>query len=107
MKQAALFFLSITLYAASPQVTGVKNFLEVDERLYRGGQPTAEGFKELSKLGIKTVVDLRGGDPKEKEIVEALGMKYVHIPMRGMAAPTDEQVTEVLKLLEPTASSNW
>src|ERR1700686_1275245 len=60
----------------------IKNFGKMDDRFYRGAQPKAEDFKELKALGIQTVIDLRD-DPMsyEKGAVEALGMRYVNIPM--------------------------
>src|SRR3712207_3969440 len=42
----------------APQVN-IKNFGRVNENFYRGAQPDAEGFAELKKLGVKTVIDLR------------------------------------------------
>jgi protein tyrosine phosphatase (PTP) superfamily phosphohydrolase (DUF442 family) len=30
------------------------NFYKIHEHLYRGGQPTEDGIKQLAKLGIKT-----------------------------------------------------
>jgi hypothetical protein len=41
-------------------VFGIKDFGEVNEYLYRGAQPKEEGIEELKKLGIDTIVDLRG-----------------------------------------------
>ena len=38
---------------------GLPNLHKVNDGLYRGAQPTAEGIKELEKLGIKTIVNLR------------------------------------------------
>jgi tyrosine-protein phosphatase SIW14 len=107
-----LALISFALGAAeAPHAPGVPNFHPVDEHVYRGAQPTLEGFKSLAKLGIKTIVDLRGGGDHtaaEKGEVEALGMRYVHVPMNGMQAPTDEDVTKVLDLIDsPDASSNW
>ena len=94
-----------TLAADAP--AGIANFSQVDERLYRGARPSAEGYKGLQKLGIKTVIDLRGNDPAEKQAVEALGMKYVPIAFSALTAPTDPEITRVLKFLEPGASNDW
>lgn len=100
--------LTVSSWAAAINAPGVPNFFQVDERLYRGAQPTAEGLKSLQKLGIKTIVDLRGPDSSlEKKEVEALGMKYVSVPLRGLTAPTDQEMEKVLKLLEPAASTGW
>src|SRR5689334_17818487 len=60
----------------------IENFGQVDENVYRGGQPKPEEFQQLSALGIKTVIDLRNDPEKyEQSAVEATGMHYVHIPM--------------------------
>lgn len=101
--------LPLAVLAASPTAPGVHNFTEVDEHIYRGGQPTVEGLKSLAKLGVKTVIDLRASEQlDEKKQVEALGMKYLHFSMPALSAPPDERVAEVLKVLEdPTASTNW
>jgi protein tyrosine/serine phosphatase len=71
--------------------------------LYRGAQPDQEGFRELAKLGVHTVVDLRGAgsrSSKEAEIVGSLGMKYVNVPLEGYKAPSPEQVSKLLGILE-------
>ncbi len=46
----------------TPVVAGVPNFHEVDANVYRGAQPSLEGFRSLAALGVKTIVDLRGDD---------------------------------------------
>ena len=38
----------------------IPNFYQVDDILYRGGQPKQEGLKRLRSLGIRTVISLRG-----------------------------------------------
>jgi protein tyrosine/serine phosphatase len=109
---ARLIFLGIltaSVYcAAEPALDGVRNFAEVDEHVYRGGQPTAEGFANLAKKGIKTVIDLRSGDSRgEAALVKKLGMKYVHVPMGALSEPRNVDVERVLSLLDPPASSDW
>src|ERR1700683_4376765 len=74
---------------------GVPNFHQVDDHIYRGAHPTLEGFKSLARIGIRTVVDLRGGRElggDEQTIVEAAGIHYVHVPLAGLAAPSDDQI---------------
>jgi protein tyrosine/serine phosphatase len=77
----------------------IGNFGQMDERFYRGAQPLADDYQALKDLGVKTVIDLRN-DPTdyEKTAVEALGMKYVNIPMSGWKYPKDRQIEEFLKL---------
>lgn len=89
------------LWADSP--AGVDNFHQVDDHIYRGAQPTGQGFKDLAKLGMRTVIDLREGHD-EKKFVEAAGMHYVHVPMAGLKAPSDEQIATVFAVLnDPSA----
>jgi protein tyrosine phosphatase (PTP) superfamily phosphohydrolase (DUF442 family) len=58
----------------------IKRFARVDVRLYRGGQPEPSDFSRLRDVGIRTIVSLRTDDD-EREIVESLGMNFVHIPI--------------------------
>lgn len=107
-----LFFVSLllpfTIVAGDLTPAGVGNFHQVDPNLYRGAQPTPEGLKNLSKLGVKVVVDLREGQERgtdEKKLVEADGMRYVSIPMHGLSAPTRIQIDKVFSVLND--SNNW
>jgi protein tyrosine/serine phosphatase len=89
------------LAGSSPQ--GIENFYQVDQNVYRGAQPTEDGFKYLAKIGVKTVIDLREADQRsesEETIVTATGMKYVNVPMTGLAAPTDAEISRILGILE-------
>jgi len=97
-----LLALSLPAFGASP-VQGIHNFYKVDEHVYRGAQPTDEGFQYLAKIGVKTVIDLRGageGRRDEESIVTAAGMKYLNIPMTGLTPPTEAEITQILGILE-------
>lgn len=57
---------------------------DVHELPLRGGQPAKEGLRNIARIGIPTVVDLR--EPaehaaNEKQEVERLGTRHVHVPM--------------------------
>jgi protein tyrosine/serine phosphatase len=96
--------LSLPAWPAEPLAPGVPNFNQVNEHVFRGGQPTTEGWQSLAKLGVKTVVDLRRTDEHSPEVeaqaVTAAGMRYVNVPMKGVVAPTDEQINKILSLLD-------
>ena len=107
MAFAAGVFAMLTPAFAAGQLPGVPNFHEVNEQVYRGAQPTDEGFQSLAKIGIKTVIDLREpGDRSttEEKAVKAAGMRYVSVPMRGLQAPTEDQLSRVLTLLDDKAA---
>jgi len=78
----------------------IGNFGQMDERFYRGAQPLDSDYQSLKDLGVTTVVDLRN-DPTdyEKSAVEALGMKYVNIPMSGWKSPKQADVDNFLALV--------
>lgn len=99
----AVLCVSLIAAEAPPLVTGVGNFHKVDNHVYRGGQPSGQGFHNLAKLGIKTVIDLREAGLRsvaEEKMVTEAGMRYVAIPMRGMHTPSNESVRKALGLLE-------
>ncbi|MCA1567039.1 MAG: tyrosine-protein phosphatase [Acidobacteria bacterium] len=95
--------LSAVSFAQSAQQSfsdvKIKNFGQMDERFYRGAQPKKEDYRSLAALGIKTVIDLRDDSKAyEKPAVEALGMRYVNIPMSDKDYPREEQIAAFLKL---------
>jgi protein tyrosine phosphatase (PTP) superfamily phosphohydrolase (DUF442 family) len=80
----------------------VENFHQVDQNIYRGAQPTAEGLKSLADLGVKTIVDLRHGKEHadgEQQAAEKLGLRYINVPMSGLTPPTDEEIASILTVL--------
>jgi len=86
----------------------IKNFGQMDERFFRGGQPKENDYSQLAALGIKTVIDLQD-DPTayEKTKVEALGMKYVNIPMSDKDYPEIAKVDQFLKLVDDPTTGKF
>jgi protein tyrosine phosphatase (PTP) superfamily phosphohydrolase (DUF442 family) len=94
-------------YGASGQPACVQNFEKVSDTLYRGAQPSEQGLRELAKMGINTVVDLRGEGgraTREAQLVSSLGMKYVNVPLDGFKAPTADQVAKVQAIFEDASA---
>ena len=86
----------------------VRNFGQMDQRFYRGAQPEGQDYKDLAALGIKTVINLRNdSDTAEKQSVEALGMRYVNIPMSDSDYPKADQVNQFLKLVADPATGKF
>lgn len=113
LRPSAVILSVIVSLALAPAWAGAENenlpnFQKTDDHVYRGGQPSDEGFHQLAQLGIKTVIDLRDigehSQAEEQRIVTSLGMRYVSIPMKGLSTPKDDQVTEALGLLNDTTS---
>jgi len=101
-----VFYLSLAGLQAAPEpdLPGVPNFHEVNEHVYRGAQPHGQGFPGLARLGIKTVIDLRGENSESKAVQQA-GMRYIRMPWSGYKAPGDAQIAQVLSLLND--NSTW
>jgi tyrosine-protein phosphatase SIW14 len=98
----------ITTAFAATDAPGVPNFHQVNEHVYRGGQPSALGFESLAKLGVKTIIDLRApgeGADAEQKLVQSAGMQFINLPMRGMETPSNEKVWKALGILGD--SSKW
>src|SRR5260221_375053 len=94
MARLHVFVLVLPVLLTAADLPEIRNMQAVNDHIYRGAQPSVEGFKQLAKMGIKTVIDLRDKPAqadREKQIVESHGMKYVGVPM-SMHAPTDDQI---------------
>lgn len=59
---------------------GIEKFQKLDDNLYRGAQPDTRGFKELEKLGIRTIINLRSGHSDE-EALAGTSLAYRNIGM--------------------------
>jgi|KBSMisStaDraftv2_1062788.scaffolds.fasta_scaffold489916_1 protein tyrosine/serine phosphatase len=89
-------------YGEKLKLRGLPNGGRVNNFLYRGAQPHDEGLLELKKMGITTIVDLRGEDPQkrewERQRSEALGMRFVNIPISGWDPPSNEELAQFLSI---------
>ena len=86
----------------------IKNFGQMDNRFFRGAQPKENQYQELAALGITTVIDLQD-DPTsyEKSNVEALGMKYINIPMSDSRYPESAKIEQFLKLVDDPTTGKF
>jgi protein tyrosine/serine phosphatase len=97
-----LLLLTHVSWAADADRPHIRNFGQVTDHLFRGGEPTPEALQELHDLGVKTVIDLREqakGTLAEKVEVEKLGLKYVNVPLHALTAPKPAEVQYVLSLI--------
>jgi len=84
-------------WATPITMAGVGNLHKINKGLYRSAQPTKEGMKNLEKLGIKTVINLRAFHSDSDEISgtellnDALSVKTWHME--------DEDVIQVLRII--------
>ena len=86
----------------------IRNFGKMDDRFYRGAQPDESDYKDLKALGIRTVIDLTDHPTSyEKRDAEALGMRYVSIPMSDSSYPKQESIDAFLKLVNDPATGKF
>ncbi|MCQ2410538.1 MAG: dual specificity protein phosphatase family protein [Elusimicrobiaceae bacterium] len=76
---------------------GLPNAYKVSEGLYRGGQPSEEGYRWLARNGIKIVVNLRTQNPDE-QLLRNLGITSIHIPINPFLF-RDRHAVTFLKVL--------
>ena len=85
----------------------VPNFRVVDELVWAGGQPDAEGYRVLAEDGVRLVVDLRTGaadDPRKDDpgFLDSLGIAYVSLPVADGHVPSAVQVRRFTTLAHST-----
>ncbi len=84
-------------------IAGCPNLYQVSDTLYRGAQPDRNGFENLKKLGIKTVVNLRSLH-SDQELLSGLGIRYISIPINTWDV-LEEQVLEFLRIVKQADAS--
>lgn len=111
-RAAAAVILTLSLAtagAAEPRDTSairIYNFAQVNDGYFRGGQPTAQDYADLSALGVKTIINLTSddGEQNEQAMVEQHGMRYLHIPMKTRQAPTPAELDTFLAAVNDAAT---
>jgi len=92
--------------AVAPSSIRIDNFGCINPNYYRGAQPKGHDYSDLAALGVKTLIDLTGDDEaqaNEKAMVEAAGMRYVHLPMTTHTAPSLETPAQFLAIVNDPA----
>ncbi len=79
---------------------GLPNLHRVGPNLFRCAQPTEEGLRTAEKLGIKTVINLRGFH-SDKDEAKGTNLKTEHIRFNTWNAK-DEHVVRFLKIIADT-----
>jgi hypothetical protein len=82
---AALVLIGLALLMAGckagPVTHGVPNFATVAPGIYRGGQPTSEGWNYLRSVGVSNVVKLNTASEGSDDQARAMGMWVVDWPI--------------------------
>jgi len=100
--------LASVITSAQKVVTppGIKNFGKVNERYYRGSQPTKLQLAALKAMGVKTIIDLRLDlIPEERQWASEVGLNYFNLPLKPSKAATEEQTEYFLRLVNDPANA--
>jgi len=84
-------------WAQPIRMRGVPNLHKVSDNLYRSAQPTAEGMRNLKKMGVETIVSLRSFHTDRDEIGNT-GLAYEHIYMKAWH-PEEEDIVRFLQIV--------
>lgn len=84
---------------SDPPLGEIANLSKVSDKLYRGSQPTMEGFNWLVNNGIKTVVTFRDEDPLDLDLMKWKNVKHYIIKVKDREIPTFEEVKEFINIV--------
>lgn len=84
------------------KLTEVPNAVLLSDKLVAGGTPTARGLGQAAEQGIRTIIDVRDpkeGTAQEKDFADAVGLKYVNIPVTldNFSSVQADQLNAILK----------
>ncbi|HVN71936.1 MAG TPA: tyrosine-protein phosphatase [Desulfomonilia bacterium] len=79
-------------------MAGVPNFARVSDALWRGAQPSSEGFRSLEAAGVKTIVDLRHTHDDLPSLA-GTKLKYLWLPEQP-DFPEEKDLVIFLKVIE-------
>jgi protein tyrosine/serine phosphatase len=82
-------------WATPVHISGLPNCYKVSEDLYRGAQPTSEGFGQLKTLGIGMIVNLRSLHSDKELNTSDLSCESIQIKAWH---PEDEDILRFLKI---------
>lgn len=84
-----------------PYECGSVTRLHTFEGIFLASQPAEADFEQASMGGIRTVINLRHDfempDWNEQDVVQGLGLNYIHVPWNGPEELTDE-ILDTLRL---------
>jgi protein tyrosine phosphatase (PTP) superfamily phosphohydrolase (DUF442 family) len=88
-------------------LTGIKNFIPIDERLATGGQPTEAQLADVAAAGFGAVINLGLLDPgyclrDEEGLAASLGLRYRQIPV-SFDAPTMDDLRTFIEVMDGLA----
>ena len=80
------------------------NFYKVSDGVYRANQPSPSHLKSYKKLGIRSVLSLRGRAKQSYDLFEdhyckLLGLNLVYEPISSSSAPKPERLVNIINVM--------
>ncbi|MCY7375533.1 MAG: tyrosine-protein phosphatase [Pyrinomonadaceae bacterium] len=101
-----LFIIACANFAYAQKAVESKdlpNFSQVGANFYRGAQPTEAGVKKLAKMGVKTIIDLRGADEnaqKEKLWAQNAHINFIAVNLSNWFKPKTSDIENIIKQID-------
>ena len=88
-------------------LSGIRNLLQLNDRLATSGMPHPEHFAAIREAGFAVVINLAmptsdNAMPDEGDLVTSAGMSYVHIPV-NFEAPQPEDFARFNRIMDALA----
>jgi len=90
-------------WAEPVEMEGVSNLHRISPTLYRSEQPTALGMKNLERLGIRTIINLRAFND-DKDEVKGTSLRTERVKILTWRID-DKHVIEVMRMLRQTENA--
>jgi len=83
------------------ELPAIRNLRRVGDDLWAGAQPDHQGYRQLARLGVQRVIDLRAGGPidpceDDPQFLAGLGIDHVPLPLHDGHAPHPRLVMRFL-----------
>ena len=92
-------------WAVPIPLEGVPNLHQITPTLYRSAQPTAEGMRNLEKLGLKSIISLRT-DHSDKPLLLGTSLALTEVKMTAWNVHEDD-IVRVLRILNNPAGGPY
>ena len=91
-------------------MNNILNFYQISKNVGTGGQPTVDQLSAIARAGYSTLINLAMHDSdnaiaQEGNIIAALGMSYIHLPV-PFDAPSVSHVKKFFKLMDALGDEN-
>ncbi len=92
-------------WAEPVEMEGVSNLHRISPTLYRSEQPTALGMKNLERLGIRTIINLRAFND-DKDEVKGTSLRTERVKILTWRID-DKHVIEVMRMLKKAENGQF